>query len=72
MFEAGVTSLKEVLERGNHEVRWMPAHEAQEGFPLHREKLWDVDDLFLSDIGANTFLLHPDTRCLRVAVTLKM
>jgi uncharacterized membrane protein len=61
MFEAGVTSLKEVLERGNHEVRWMPAREAQESFPLHREGLSDVDVLFLSDIGANTFLLHPDT-----------
>jgi uncharacterized membrane protein len=61
MFEAGVTPLKQVLERGNHEVRWMPAHEAQESFPLHREELSDVDVLFLSDIGANTFLLHPDT-----------
>jgi uncharacterized membrane protein len=61
MFEVGVTPLKEVLERGNHEVRWMPAHEAQESFPLHREGLSDVDVLFLSDIGANTFLLHPDT-----------
>jgi uncharacterized membrane protein len=61
MFEVGVTPLKEVLERGNHEVRWMPAHEAQESFPLHREGLSDVDVLILSDIGANTFLLHPDT-----------
>jgi uncharacterized membrane protein len=61
MFEVGVTPLKQVLERGNHEVRWMPAHEAQESFPLHREGLSDVDVLFLSDIGANTFLLHPDT-----------
>jgi uncharacterized membrane protein len=61
MFEVGVTPLKEVLERGSHEVRWMPAHEAQESFPLHREGLSDVDVLFLSDIGANTFLLHPDT-----------
>jgi uncharacterized membrane protein len=61
MFEVGVTPLKQVLERGSHEVRWMPAHEAQESFPLHREGLSDVDVLFLSDIGANTFLLHPDT-----------
>jgi uncharacterized membrane protein len=58
MFEAGITPLKEVLERGNHEVRWMPAHEEQASFPLHREELWDLDVLFLSDTGANTFLLH--------------
>lgn len=61
MFEVGVTPLKEALEKGGHEVRWMPAHEAQSGFPLHIEGLSDVDVLILSDIGANTFLLHPDT-----------
>lgn len=61
MFEVGVTPLKEALEAGGHEVAWMPAHEAQEGFPLHAEGLAGVDVLVLSDIGANTFLLHPDT-----------
>jgi uncharacterized membrane protein len=61
MFEVGVTPLKDALESGGHEVRWMPAHEAQEGFPLHADGLSEVDVLVLSDIGANTFLLHPDT-----------
>jgi uncharacterized membrane protein len=61
MFEAGVTPLKGALERGNHEVRWMPAHEAQESFPQQEEGLAETDVLILSDIGANTFLLHPDT-----------
>jgi uncharacterized membrane protein len=61
MFEAGVTPLKRALEQGKHEVRWMPAHEAQASFPLHREELSNVDVVILSDIGANTFLLHPDT-----------
>lgn len=55
-----VTPLKEALERGGHEVVWMPAHEAQEAFPLHLEGLSGVDVLILSDIGANTLLLHPD------------
>ena len=61
MFEVGVTPLKEALEAGGHEVIWMPAHEVQEGFPQRAEGLADVDVLILSDIGANTFLLHPDT-----------
>jgi uncharacterized membrane protein len=60
-FESGVAPLKGVLERGGHEVRWMPAHEAAEGFPLHPEGLSDVGVLILSDVGANTLLLHPDT-----------
>jgi uncharacterized membrane protein len=60
-FESGVSPLKEALEGGGHEVSWMPAHEASEGFPLRREGLSEMDVLILSDIGANTLLLHPDT-----------
>jgi uncharacterized membrane protein len=61
VFEAGVEPLKTALEAGGHEVVWMPAHEAQEGFPQHPDGLSGVDVLILSDIGANTLLLHPDT-----------
>lgn len=61
MFETGIGPLRETLQSAGHEVRWMPAHEAQEGFPLEKEGLEDVDVLVLSDIGANTLLLHPDT-----------
>jgi uncharacterized membrane protein len=61
MFESGVGPLKGALENGGHEVLWMPAHEAQEHFPQSSEGLSEVDVLILSDIGANTLLLHPDT-----------
>lgn len=61
MFEVGVTPLKEALAASGHEVLWMPAHEAQERFPTQRDGLSKVDILLLSDIGANTLLLHPDT-----------
>ena len=60
-FESGVAPLKGALESGGHEVRWMPAHESAESFPLHAEGLDGVDVLILSDVGANTLLLHPDT-----------
>jgi uncharacterized membrane protein len=39
----------------------MPGHEAQSGFPLEAEKLSDYSVIILSDIGADTFLLHPRT-----------
>ena len=58
---SGVAPLREALESGGHEVRWMPSHEAQEGFPLRVGELSAIDVLILSDIGANTLLLHPDT-----------
>lgn len=60
-FESGVAPLRTALEGGGHEVRWMPSHEAAEGFPQSVEGLAGVDVLVLSDIGANTLLLHPDT-----------
>jgi uncharacterized membrane protein len=60
-FESGVAPLKEALESGGHEVRWMTAHEAQEGFPSSLDGLAGVHVLILSDVGANTLLLHPDT-----------
>lgn len=61
IFEHGFTPLKDALEDGGHEVLWMPAHEVQERFPLREEGLSEIDILVLSDIGANSFLLHPDT-----------
>lgn len=39
----------------------MSAHEVQENFPQHQEDLAAVDVLILSDIGANTLLLHLNT-----------
>jgi uncharacterized membrane protein len=59
--QSGVGPLKEALEAGGNDVSWMPAHEAQEGFPLSVDGLSSVDVLILSDIGANTLLLHPNT-----------
>ena len=39
----------------------MPAHAAATDFPLTLEALQEWDAIILSDIGANTLLLHPDT-----------
>jgi uncharacterized membrane protein len=60
-FQSGAGHLRDALEEAGHQVRWMPTHEAQEGFPLERCGLAEVDVVILSDIGANTLLLHPRT-----------
>jgi uncharacterized membrane protein len=38
----------------------MPAHEAATAFPLELQELQQYRAVILSDIGANTLLLHPD------------
>jgi uncharacterized membrane protein len=39
----------------------MPSHDAAEQFPLSSAALNEYDVISLSDIGANTLLLHPET-----------
>ncbi|MBD3885660.1 cytoplasmic protein [Phormidium tenue FACHB-886] len=60
-YESGVAPLKQAIENAGHEVQWMPSHEAQSNFPQQIEGLTNIDVLILSDVGANTLLLHPDT-----------
>ena len=38
----------------------MPAHEAVEALPFSLEALGDFAAIILSDVGANSILLHPD------------
>ena len=59
-FHSGLGPLRAALEANGISVDHMPAHEAAEGFPLELDGLarWDV--IVLSDVGADTLLLHPD------------
>jgi uncharacterized membrane protein len=43
------------------ELHHLPAHKAQQDFPQSLSGLDAYDVVILSDIGANTLLLHPDT-----------
>ncbi|MGB3406345.1 MAG: glutamine amidotransferase [Jannaschia sp.] len=52
-FMAGMTG-------GDYDVTHMPAHAAAADFPTKMEGLDAYDVIILSDIGANTLLLHPD------------
>jgi uncharacterized membrane protein len=57
----GTKWLRRALEGGGHRMEHIPNHLAIEQFPGARDGLEPFDLLILSDIGANTLLLHPET-----------
>ncbi len=59
-FHLGAEPLVEALRDGPFDLHYMPAHEAATAFPTTRAGLEDYGAVILSDIGANTLLLHPD------------
>lgn len=60
-YNEGVQWLKAALEGGGWEVTFLPNHLAARDFPQTVEDIARYDVVMLSDIGANTLLLHPDT-----------
>lgn len=60
-YNEGVQWLRSALEAGGWDVTYQPAHVAARDFPFDAETLSAFDCVMLSDIGANTLLLHPDT-----------
>jgi uncharacterized membrane protein len=61
VYETGVEYLEMALEDTDIDFIHMPSHQAALSFPLDLEELKAFDVICLSDIGANTLLLHPDT-----------
>jgi uncharacterized membrane protein len=60
-YEEGVGPLKAALESGGFDVEYMPNHVAATDFPDTAAGLAGYSAVILSDIGANTLLLHPET-----------
>jgi uncharacterized membrane protein len=60
-YAEGVRWLREALEAGGWDVTFMPSHVAARDFPSTPDALAEYGCVMLSDIGANTLLLHPDT-----------
>ncbi len=58
---SGAEPLIQALAGADMEIVHMPAHDAPERFPLEVSGLESYDVVVLSDIGANSLLLHPDT-----------
>lgn len=59
-FHSGATPLLEALADSEFELIHMPAHEAIEKLPFALEGYAEYAGIILSDIGANSLLLHPD------------
>lgn len=59
-FHTGADPLLKALAGSAFELTHMPAHEAVEKFPFDLAGLRAWDAILLSDIGANSLLLHPD------------
>lgn len=60
-YAEGVEFLRDALTGGGWDVEHMPAHVAATDFPDTVEGLSGYDCVIVSDVGANTFLLHPQT-----------
>ncbi len=60
-YNEGVGPLRTALEAAGHLISYQPSHVAATMFPTDLEQLQAFDVVLLSDIGANTLLLHPDT-----------
>jgi uncharacterized membrane protein len=59
-FHLGAEPLVAALEDSPFALTYMPSHEAATALPSMPEGLSAYDAVLLSDIGANTLLLHPD------------
>ncbi|WP_030923551.1 glutamine amidotransferase [Streptosporangium amethystogenes] len=60
-YHTGFEPLRDVLVADGIEVDHLPAHDVPKLFPGTFEELAAYDVVVLSDIGANSILLHPDT-----------
>ncbi len=60
-WHSGAVDFMAALKESDYAVTHMTAHTAAIDFPLTLAELQKWDVIILSDIGANTLLLHPDT-----------
>jgi uncharacterized membrane protein len=61
VYEVGTEYLEKALSGSGITLEHMPGHVAATKFPLTLDELNAYDVVILSDLGANTLLLHPDT-----------
>jgi uncharacterized membrane protein len=60
-YAEGHQPLTDALSEAGAAVTYLPNHEATERFPWDADALEDYDVVVLSDLPADTLLLHPDT-----------
>jgi uncharacterized membrane protein len=60
-YHTGADEFLKAMEGSEFDITYMPGHSAQRDFPQTTDALKAFDAIILSDLGANTLLLHPDT-----------
>jgi uncharacterized membrane protein len=60
-YEEGGKPLIDALEGAGHSVDYLPNHRIPERYPTDTAALAKYDVVIFSDVGADTFVLHPDT-----------
>jgi len=60
-YEEGADWIIEALKKARYKVDFIPNHRASSEFPTSEKEISKYSTVILSDIGANTLLLHPDT-----------
>ena len=60
-YETGLGWIDRAIEKAGYELTYLPNHEAAEKFPFTLEELQEYDCIILSDIGADTLLIPPQT-----------
>lgn len=60
-YSDGSVEFREALGNAGWQVTHLANHEATESFPRSQDELRQFDVVILSDIAADTLLLHPDT-----------
>ncbi len=61
VYDTGTEYLEKELRQPGFQFEHLPGHLAATHFPQSLEALQQYDVVILSDLGANTLLLHPDT-----------
>ena len=61
VYETGIGYLRQAMDAAGVDFTHLPGHLAATDFPLDLAGLNRYDVVILSDLGANTLLLHPDT-----------
>lgn len=59
-FHLGAEPLVAALKDSRYDLTYMTGHDAPDKFPATHEELDEYDAVLLSDIGANSILMHPD------------
>jgi uncharacterized membrane protein len=60
-YDEAIEWIQKAIEASGHRFTHIPSHEISKRFPNTLEEIQQYDVVLVSDVGANSFLLHPDT-----------